>query len=92
MLQGFCCLVYCPVHRQGRQGKGSKRTRCYTVTQLLAQTYELCSLNELNSELNKRGYRLNDNGAVVTGNGNPACAEEVRDLEQDLESLLAGVW
>ena len=62
------------------------------MTTLLAQTYELCSLSELNSELNKRGYRLTDNGAVVTGNGAPACANEVRDLEQDLEVLLAGVW
>ncbi len=62
------------------------------MSTLLSQTYELCSLSELNSELNKRGYRLTDNGAVVTGNGNPACADEVLDLEQVLEVLFAVVW
>ena len=62
------------------------------MTTLLPQTYELCSLSELNSELNKRGYRLRGNGAVVTGDGEPACADEVRDLEEDLEVLFSGEW
>ncbi len=62
------------------------------MTTLTPQTYELCSLSELNSELNRRGYRLRDNGVVETGEGHPAGAVEVSDLEEDLELLLAGAW
>ncbi len=57
------------------------------MTQLPSQTYELTSLSELWCELNKRGFRLSDNGVVLTGDGDPACATEVDDLVETLEAL-----
>ena len=55
------------------------------MTTLTPQTYELCSLSELNCELNKRGYRLRENGDVERGNGTLAHVLEVLDLEDLLE-------
>ena len=55
------------------------------MTTLTPQTYELCSLSELNCELNKRGYRLRENGEVERGNGTLAHVLEVLDLEDLLE-------
>lgn len=52
--------------------------------------YELFSNeSELHSEVNKRGYRLREDGEIERGDGTLAHILEVIDLEETLEEVFA---
>ena len=51
-------------------------------------SYELfANESELHSEVNKRGYRLRDDGEIERGDGALASILEVIDLEEALETV-----
>ena len=51
-------------------------------------SYELfANESELHSEVNKRGYRLRDDGEIERGDGTLASILEVIDLEEALETV-----